>query len=263
MAKEEPDVASEPPAIVVASVAVPREETVDDPFATTSRSSAKWAELSAVWRAAPKADSAEERTAARSEPKSVARRSRFLSVDRIRSSASAKKPDVEVEVCRYDSRNRRILDLRIPDPQGRLVSLKDFDSDYVLIDFWGTWCRPCLNSIPHLTELQSKLGSKRVSILGIACEEGPESSSAAHVADVAKSLGINYTVGVSSKDGRSAIQEALQIQAYPTMVVVDREGRIIWRDQGATEVTLARLDRVLDPSKRTASAFSMPDRVRR
>jgi hypothetical protein len=48
----------------------------------------------------------------------------------------------------------------------------------------------------------------------------------------------------------------LHIQAFPTLILVDRQGRILWRDQGATPATLARLDQFI-------AAAAKPDVVRR
>ena len=50
---------------------------------------------------------------------------------------------------------------------------------------------------------------------------------------------------LSRNDGSCPLQSALHVQAFPTMVLLDREGRVLWRDQGATPATLARLDRFL------------------
>ena len=50
---------------------------------------------------------------------------------------------------------------------------------------------------------------------------------------------------ITGMDGTCPVQEAFQVQFYPTMVLVDRQGRIIWREQGATDVTLARMDRFI------------------
>jgi hypothetical protein len=65
---------------------------------------------------------------------------------------------------------------------------------------------------------------------------------------------------VSTKDGASPVQEALHIQAYPTMVLLDRQGRVVWRETGANTSTLARLDRVLESSAR---ALAKADVTRR
>ncbi len=61
---------------------------------------------------------------------------------------------------------------------------------------------------------------------------------------------------MSGMDGPCPLQQALQIQAFPTMILLDRQGQVVWREQGATQVTLARLDRFL------ASA-TQPDAPRR
>jgi hypothetical protein len=91
------------------------------------------------------------------------------------------------------------------------------------------------------------MGGKQLQVVGIACER-EETSPAQRVAGVAKTsqkLGINYPVLVSSLDGNCPLQNALHVQAYPTLILVDRQGRILWQDQGATKLTMARLDRML------------------
>ncbi len=72
--------------------------------------------------------------------------------------------------CRYDAANRRLHDFQLPDAQGRFVSLKDFDSELILLDFWGSWCVPCKTSLPQWVALQNRLGSKKLQVIGIACE---------------------------------------------------------------------------------------------
>ncbi|MEJ7638488.1 MAG: TlpA disulfide reductase family protein [Singulisphaera sp.] len=150
--------------------------------------------------------------------------------------------------CRYDAKNRRIRDFLLPDLEGRPVQFRDLDADLVLIDFWGTWCEPCVKSVPHLVELQERLGPARLKVVGIACEKGTGKGRAVNVAQTAAQLGINYPILLSSMDGPCPLQEALHVQAYPTMILVDRQGQILWRDQGSAPITLARLDRVIASS---------------
>ncbi len=160
--------------------------------------------------------------------------------DPVADRASLLKP-----LCDYDDRHRRILDFRLPDLDGRPVRFQELDADLVLIDFWGTWCPPCVQSIPHLVELQERMG-KRLAVVGIACESEVPEKAAPKVAETIGKLKVNYKVLLSRNDGSCPIQEALHIQAFPTMILVDRQGRVLWRDQGATPATLARLDRMLD-----------------
>jgi thiol-disulfide isomerase/thioredoxin len=151
--------------------------------------------------------------------------------------------------CEYDDRLRRIIDFRLPDLDGKPVRFQEIDSDLVLIDFWGTWCQPCLRSIPHLVELQERMG-KRLTIVGIACESDAPQASSAKVSETVRRLKVNYPVLLSRNDGSCPLQEALHIQAFPTMILVDRQGRVLWRDQGATPATLARLDRIITSTPR-------------
>lgn len=160
-------------------------------------------------------------------------------------SAPTPSPTMALEpACEYDDRHRRIIDFRLPDLGGKPVQFQDIDADLVLIDFWGTWCQPCLKSIPHLVDLQQRMG-RRIAVLGVACEPDTPAKSATRVADTVRRLNVNYPVLLSRNDGSCPLQEALKVQAFPTMVLVDRQGRVLWRDQGATPATLARLDRFL------------------
>jgi thiol-disulfide isomerase/thioredoxin len=147
--------------------------------------------------------------------------------------------------CDFDATDQRLIDFALPDTTGRMVSIRGLDADLVLLDFWGTWCDKCRTSIPHLTELQSKLGGKRLQVVGVACEQTPAKERAAKVADVAKKLGVNYTVLVTAMDGTCPVQEAFQIRFYPTMILLDRNGRILCRQEGATAETLGRIDRYI------------------
>jgi len=154
--------------------------------------------------------------------------------------------EVSQSLCRIDPTDRRLVDLRLPALDGKIVSFKDMDADLILLDFWGSWCRECRKSIPHLTELQVKYGEKRLRVIGVACEKGTSLQERQASADkAARGLKINYSVLVSSVDGSCPVQQGMQVQFYPTMVLLRRDGRIIQREQGATDATLARIDRAI------------------
>ncbi len=164
--------------------------------------------------------------------------------------------DASLALCDYDTNARRLVDFRLPDLEGNPVRFQDLDADYVLLDFWGTWCGPCLESIPHLIALQKQYGPGRLKVVGIACEKTAAEARKGKVDAFARKLGINYTVLVSTMDGSCPVQKALQIHYYPTMILVDRKGQVVWSAEGATPANLSRLDRTL------ASA-SRPEKARR
>ena len=163
------------------------------------------------------------------------------------SMATAKPTPKPTEaICRLDPGHRRVVELRLPGVDGEPVSLADIDADLILLDFWGSWCQQCRTSIAHHREIQEQIGGRTLQVIGIACEKGTtfEARRDAAVA-AARRLGINYPVLVTGMDGTCPVQKALQVQFYPSMLLIDREGNILQFEQGATDATLGRIDRAI------------------
>ena len=73
------------------------------------------------------------------------------------------------------------LQIREPAPefsvqtvQGETISLSDYQGKIVLLEFWATWCGPCIPEIPHLKSLHSKYGDGELQLIGIALNEDPD-----------------------------------------------------------------------------------------
>ncbi|WP_435010149.1 redoxin family protein [Tundrisphaera lichenicola] len=171
-------------------------------------------------------------------------------IKRLRGNSDRK--DVTLSLCNYDASLPKLIDFQLPDLEGKPVHFQDLDADFILLDFWGTWWEPCVQSIPHLIELQKQYGPRRLRVVGIACEKVPPEQRKARVEEVARRLGINYAVLISGLDGKPCpVQQSFQVQAYPTSILLDRSGRVLWRNVGATPATSDRLDRVLAGLSRT------------
>ena len=169
-------------------------------------------------------------------------------------------PAIQKTVCRFDPSERRLVDFQLPNLDGQMVSLHDLSADVILLDFWGSWCEPCRTSIPHLAELQAKMGRNRLQVIGIACEQGSTlQDRRAAAAKAINELGINYPVLLTNKDGDCPVQKALQVQFYPTLVLLDRDGRLLAREHGATEITLARMDRAITAALRGSNGARVID----
>ena len=164
-------------------------------------------------------------------------------------------PAVGRTVCQINPAEGRVVDFQLPGLDGKMVSLHDIDADLILLDFWGSWCKQCKESIPHLAELQNRFGGKRLQVVGIACEKGASiQDRRASAMKGALDLGIKYPVVVSSMDGSCPVQKGLQVKFYPTMVLMDRNGRLIERMQGVTPITLARIDQAVETALRNPGA---------
>jgi thiol-disulfide isomerase/thioredoxin len=95
-----------------------------------------------------------------------------------------------------------------------------------LIDFWASWCKPCLKAIPELNKIYEMYKSKGVEVIGIN-GDGPRS--VAKVAPLSQSLQIKYPVLL---DINSEVMNNLGLQAFPTLLLVNSEGVIVWTHEG-------------------------------
>jgi thiol-disulfide isomerase/thioredoxin len=88
----------------------------------------------------------------------------------------------------------------------------------VVLDFWATWCGPCIASIPHNNEMAEKYRDKGVVILGICTANGQEKYE-----QVVNEQGIKYP---SARDANLKSQKAYRVMWYPTYAVADRSGKL-------------------------------------
>jgi thiol-disulfide isomerase/thioredoxin len=236
--------ALEPPSHSTEAPDDPQAESVDLSERIPDAPRTTWSELTAQAHARRSALS----------PRSVRRVGAFAdAATRTREDRAAAEPVVRA-ACRFDNRSRRLVDFELPDLDGRPVRFRDIDADYILLDFWGTWCGPCRKAIPHLVGIQSRYDPQRLRVVGVAYEQGPPEARVETVRDAAERLGINYPLLIAEQDGRPCpLAEALRVQAYPTMVLLDRHGRVLWRDTGANPATLAKLDRVVAANTRATA----------
>lgn len=95
-----------------------------------------------------------------------------------------------------------------------------------VIEFWATWCQPCITSIPHLTKLQATYKDKGLTIIGISSDE---ENGLASVEPFVQKQGdkMNYVVGWDDA-GRTAAawMQAAQVRGIPHAFIIDREGRL-------------------------------------
>src|ERR1051325_5245853 len=91
--------------------------------------------------------------------------------------------------------NQPASELSFRSSDGRMIKLSDYRGKVVLIDFWGTWCGPCRQSIPGIRDLYKKYGPQGLQVMGPALEH----DDGRNVPAAAQALGIEYPVGVAQR----------------------------------------------------------------
>jgi peroxiredoxin len=149
--------------------------------------------------------------------------------------ALAVRPDLEV-IQKNRLVGRAAPDFEIHKATGlfapRLAALK---GQVVLLDFWATWCRPCVASLPHVQELHERYAKQGLRVVGVTTEDF------ARVSDLVKKRGLTYA---QVSDEGEQISARYFVTAIPTAVLISRDGTVAQvsiADWSAVDRTLASL----------------------
>jgi thiol-disulfide isomerase/thioredoxin len=111
------------------------------------------------------------------------------------------------------------------DSAGNKISLSGYKGKVVLLDFWATWCPPCVALIPHEKKLVAEMKGRPFALLGVSADNAP-----ADLRDFEKTEALPWP---SLFDGRGGkIAQDWKIDAFPTMVLIDHQGKVRYRIVG-------------------------------
>lgn len=113
------------------------------------------------------------------------------------------------------------------DQSGKTVALASFRGRTVLINLWATWCAPCVQEMPSLERLQAKLGD--IAVLAVSEDRTGNDAVAPFVAKL-KLEGLAIYL-----DPKNAVAHAFAVDGLPTSFLVDRDGRIAGKLEGAAD----------------------------
>lgn len=118
------------------------------------------------------------------------------------------------------------VDFSLRDLDGEARTLSEFRGKWVVINYWATWCPPCLEEIPDLVEFHERHHARDAVVIGINYEDIPGPQLRAF----AEEYSINYPV-VQAEDMRPA-HERLGVGGLPTTYIISPEGEPVARQVG-------------------------------
>ena len=110
----------------------------------------------------------------------------------------------------------------VPDTAGVPVPLSRFRGQYVLLDFWGHWCGPCITSMPHLRQLQAQY-AQRLAVVGVGMEQAEDKPL---WQQAIRKYQANWTQ-LSDLNGTEGVIAQYNVTAFPTYLLLDPQGVVV------------------------------------
>jgi thiol-disulfide isomerase/thioredoxin len=117
------------------------------------------------------------------------------------------------------------FDFDVKDLDGKPLTLAQLKGKVVLVDIWGTWCKPCRESIPGLIKLYRKHRRRGLEIIGLDYEQNAADVDAARmqVKQFVQESGIPYPIAMGDE---ALLRKLTSFQGFPTTIVIDRTGKV-------------------------------------
>lgn len=113
------------------------------------------------------------------------------------------------------------------DPEGNRITWEDFDGQFLLVNFWATWCPPCVLELPSLGKLQQKFEDRGLGVIAISMDDARPHN------DIKKFLN-NRGIGEFAAyfDDVNEVQKAIYMRGLPTSYLLDPKGHILYIFEG-------------------------------
>ncbi|MFZ6726777.1 TlpA family protein disulfide reductase [Undibacterium sp. MH2W] len=125
----------------------------------------------------------------------------------------------------------------LPDSTGKPQALSQWQHHFLVVNFWATWCGPCVQEMPELSALQKELQSKSVQIIGLGID------SPSNIAEFTKKYNISYPIYVAGMDGSELTRQlGNQAGGLPFTVLINADGKVVKNYLGRLKMDQLRAD---------------------
>lgn len=153
--------------------------------------------------------------------------------EKIQNSEKGKKLKFALEKFKNSKIGSEAPPFSLKDLDGNIIRLSDFrNNNYVLLDFWASWCGPCREDSPYLEEINRNFKNKGLKIIGISRDENLDSWKKAILKD-----NMDW-INISTIENGSEIEEEYFVWGIPHRVLIDKDGVIIgkWKGSGLKNI---------------------------
>lgn len=132
-------------------------------------------------------------------------------------------------------------DFQITADDGKKISRSDFGGRLLVLNFWATWCPPCIQEMPSLDAFQQRMRGKGVVVLGISVDKNERS-----YREFLRRAKVSF---ITARDPEAEISSSYGTFKYPETYVIDRQGKVLEKFIGPEDwlapQLIARIEKLL------------------
>ena len=135
-------------------------------------------------------------------------------------------------------KTQKMVNFKLQDLKGKTVELKSLlGKGPIVVDFWATWCAPCLKELPELSKLQEKYDD--IQVVAISVDKSRK------INQVKKEVKSHHYKFLTLLDKGGIYQKKLNIMNIPQTFLLDRDGNIIYRHEGYKQGDIKHLEKLI------------------
>ncbi|MBM4207364.1 MAG: TlpA family protein disulfide reductase [Gammaproteobacteria bacterium] len=129
-----------------------------------------------------------------------------------------------------EANSQTLPDISLPDTAGKQHNLKEWQGKILILNFWATWCPPCMKEMPEFQAIQNEFGDKGVQFVGVALDE------AEPVQEFITKKNITYPILIGPDAGMKLAHDLGNVvNTVPFTVIFDKKGQLIKRQMGTLD----------------------------